>query len=79
MRFEMIGPIRGQRTIAFGRHIRDLADLVREYGRGRWRKMAGSAWVRLPDGSLRLAELHWYDATGIGRRRMKISGYLDTP
>jgi hypothetical protein len=79
MRFEVIGPNEGTRTIAVGRHIRDLADLVREYGRGRWRKMVGSAWARLPDGSLRLADLHWYEATGIGRRRMKISGYLDTP
>ncbi|MGH7518977.1 MAG: hypothetical protein ACREOC_16180 [Gemmatimonadales bacterium] len=79
MQFDIVGSITEQRTIAVGRSIRDLALLVRKYGSWRWRKMAGRAWVRLTDGSLRLAELHWYEASGIGRRRMKIKRYLDAP
>lgn len=52
-------------------------DLRKFYGRGRWRKRKGSATVRLNDGALRLAEIHWYEATGIGRKEFKIKRYLD--
>jgi hypothetical protein len=79
MRFEIVGPIRQQQTLAVGPGIRDLGKLVTRYGRGRWRKMAGSAWVRLADGSVRLAELHWYEASGIGRRQFKIKRFLTAP
>ena len=77
MPFEVVGPIIEQRTIAIGRRIRGLAAITKRYGAGRWRKMSGRAWVRLGDGTMRLAELHWYEATGIGRRNMKIKRYLD--
>jgi hypothetical protein len=77
MRFEVIGPITGQRTIAVGGRIRGLRRLVAAHGKGRWRKMAGVALIRRLDGSTRLAELHWYEATGIGRRKMKVKHYLD--
>lgn len=77
MQFEVVGPIWGERTIATGRRIRHLATLIRRHGRGRWRKKSGCAWVRLQDGTMRLAELHWYEATGIGRRNMKIKRYLE--
>jgi hypothetical protein len=77
MRFEIVGPIRDQRTIAVGRRIRRLAAIVAEYGPGKWRKMSGSAWIRRPDGTVRFAEIHWYEATGIGRRNFKIKRYLD--
>jgi hypothetical protein len=33
--------------------------------------------VELRDGSVRLAELHWYEAHGIGAREYKIKEYLD--
>lgn len=79
MDFEVVGPIRDRRTIAVGRRIRKLPDLIQKYGKAHWRKMAGTAWVRLADGSRRLAELHWYEAAGIGRREIKISGYLPIP
>ena len=49
-----------------------LRDVRRVYGRGRWRKRKGIARVRLSDGTIRIAELHWYEATGIGRREYKI-------
>ena len=72
MRFEILSEISEIETFAIGSGIRDLARLRRAYGRGRWRKRKGVARVRLDDGSVHLAELHWYEATGIGRREIKI-------
>ena len=72
MDFEIIGPLREVETIATGRAIRELRRLRRRYGRGRWRKRKGVAAVRLRDGAVHQAELHWYEAHGIGRREMKI-------
>jgi hypothetical protein len=64
-------------TIAAGRQIRQLARLKKLYGRGRWRKMEGEASIRLASGELRRAELHWYEAHGVGKRNMKFKRYLD--
>ena len=64
-------------TIATGREIRELPRLRRLYGRGRWRKMKCSAQIRLRDGRIRLAELHWYEAHGIGKKEFKRKRYLD--
>jgi hypothetical protein len=75
--FEVIGAIRAIGTIATGRGIRDLAVLQELFGRGNWRKMKGFATVRLEDGMIAEAELHWYEAHGIGKRWMKIKRYLD--
>ena len=77
MHFQIIGEITGVETIATGQSIRELPRLRRLYGKGRWRKMKGNALVRLRDGSLRRAELHWYEAHGIGKRAMKRKRYLD--
>ena len=77
MGFEIIGGITGSRTMAVGRRIRELDRLIRIHGPGRWRKRKGEATVRLPDGTVCRAELHWYEATGIGRKEMKIKRYLD--
>ena len=77
MRFEIIGEILDIETIAVGSHIRDVARLRRRYGRGRWRKMKGTALVRLASGRIRLAELHWYEAHGIGKKELKRKRYLD--
>lgn len=77
MRFEIIGDIRRVRTIATGRGIRELARLQRVYGQGRWRKRKGEAEVRLESGAVRTAELHWYDAHGVGKREFKIKRFLD--
>ena len=77
MDFEIVGQIRDVETIALARSIRVLRYLRRAYGRGRWRKMKGVGTVRLPNGALRTAELHWYDAHGIGKRDVKIKRYLD--
>jgi hypothetical protein len=77
MRFQIIGEISDIETIAVGRHIRDIARLRRRYGRGRWRKMKGTALVRLASGKIRLTELHWYEAHGIGKKELKRKRYLD--
>jgi len=77
MDFIIVGPIRGAETIAVGRKIRELERLVRAYGPGRWRKRRGEATVRLFDGSTKNAELHWYEATGIGSKELKIKRYLE--
>jgi hypothetical protein len=76
MGFEVVGTIGIIEVIAVGRSIRDLPRLRRTYGSGRWRKVKGLATVRLPDGLLYKAELHWYEAHGIGKREMKIKHFL---
>lgn len=75
--FDIVGEITEIATIAVGRRIRQLERLTRLYGQGRWRKMKGRALIRLPSGELRDAELHWYEAHGLGRRDMKLKRYLD--
>ena len=72
MDFEIIGKISEIETIATGRSIRGLARLRKRYGRGRWRKMKGLATVRLEDGTIHTAEIHWYEAHGIGRKEFKV-------
>ena len=77
MDFTVIGEISEIETFAIGRRIHELKRLRKKYGRGRWRKRKGLATVRLSDGVVARAELHWYEATGIGRRELKIKRYLD--
>ena len=77
MYFEIVGAVTDIETIAAGRSIRQLARLQRQYGRGRWRKLKGIAMVRVASGALRRAEIHWYEAHGIGRVRLKIKRLID--
>ena len=77
MTFEIISEIRQIETIAIGRAIHDLTRLRRVYGTGRWHKLKGIATIRLANGRIRLAELHWYEAHGIGRKELKRKRYLD--
>jgi len=72
MDFEIVGEVTDVETIVSGRGVRDRARLRRQYGRGRWRKLKGVANVRLIDGTIRLAEIHWYEAHGIGKREFKL-------
>jgi hypothetical protein len=72
MDFEIVGPVSAVETIAVGRNIRDHRRLNRVYGRARWRKRTGIALVRLDSGETFRAEIHWYEATGVGRREAKI-------
>ena len=77
MRFEILGKIENVETFATGKGIRELTRLQKCYGKGRWRKRKGVANLKMPDGSLRLAEIHWYEAAGIGKKEFKIKRYLD--
>lgn len=77
MYFEIVGEITHVETFAVGSKVRELARLRKLYGRGRWRKRKGFAQVKLADGTTRRAEIHWYEATGIGRREMKIKRFID--
>ena len=77
MSFEIVGNITEIEKIAEGTGIRILPVLRKRYGKGRWRKLKGLAAVRLPDGTVRQAEVHWFEAHGIGKRMMRIKQFLD--
>ncbi len=77
MHFEILGEIQWIETIATGRSIRELRRLNRIYGKTTWRKRKGIAKIRLEDGMVRLAELHWYEGHGKGRKEAKIKKYLE--
>lgn len=76
MHFELVSDISQMETFAVGSGIREIARLRRAYGSGNWRKRKGVASVRLGDGSICLAEVHWYEAAGIGRKEYKIKHFL---
>ena len=71
-RFRILSEIRDIETIASGRGVYIRRHLERTYGRGRWRKLKGMATVELADGTICEAEIHWYEAHGIGRKEFKI-------
>ena len=75
--FQIVGKIRDIQTIATRTGIHNLRGLEERHGSGRWLKRKGIATIRLPDGAIRRAELHWYEAHGIGRRGLKLKRYLD--
>jgi len=75
--FEIIGEITNIEIIAIGNSIRDIIRLQKYYGPGRWRKMKGIATIKLRNGAIHIAELHWYEAHGIGKKEMKRKRYLD--
>ena len=77
MIFRVIGAIDRTQVIAIGRSIRTLKQLRAKFGPGRWRKLKGFVTVELDDGSVRRAELHWYEAHGVGRVMMKVKQYVD--
>jgi hypothetical protein len=76
---EIVSEIAQIQQIAVGASIRELPRLQKAYGPGRWRKLKGVASVRLQSGRMRTAELHWYEAHGIGRKEFKIKRFLDEP
>ena len=75
--FEIVGEITEIEIIARGVGIREVRHLQKKYGAGRWRKLKGKARVRIERGDIRNAEIHWYEAHGIGKRRLKIKRFLD--
>jgi hypothetical protein len=77
MHFEIVGEIEDIEVIARGPSVRERRRLTAQFGLGRWRKLKGIATVRLRDGWTGRAELHWYEAHGIGRRKFKIKRFLE--
>lgn len=78
MRFEIVGKVVEIETFAAGSSIRELSRLRRIHGAGRWRKCRGVAQIRLVDGSIHRAELHWYESHGLGRFEVKLKRFLDS-
>jgi hypothetical protein len=77
MYFEILGKISQVETFATGSGIREIVRLRKMHGKGRWRKRKGIARVKLSDGSMHVAEIHWYEATGIGKKEFKIKRLLE--
>ncbi len=77
MLFEVVGEIHDVEAIAKGPSVRERARLKAQFGAGRWRKLKGTTTVRLRDGTICRAEVHWYEAHGIGRRKFKIKRFLE--
>lgn len=77
MYFAILGNIEDIEVIAIGSGIRELARLQKQFGLGRWRKLKGTANVQLVNGHIRRAQVHWYEAHGIGKRKMKIKRFID--
>ena len=77
MYFEIVGNISGIETIAAGPSVRMRQLLRKRFGGRRWRKLKGIATVRLSDGTIRTAEIHWFEAHGIGKKKMRIKRFLD--
>jgi hypothetical protein len=77
MHFELIGDLSEIETIAVNLSIKERNSLKATYGGRRWRKLKGVGLVRLVNGNLRLAEIHWYEAHGVGKRKMKIKRFLE--
>ena len=78
MDFDVIGEITDIETIASGSAIREAKRLRKAYGEGRWRKRKGSAKIRLNDGTIWKAELHWYEAHTIGKKEIKLKRQLES-
>ena len=77
MHFEILGEILSIETIASGHSIRELRRLNRAYGKTTWRKRKGIGKIRLKDGTVKIAELHWYEGHGKGRKEIKIKKYVE--
>jgi hypothetical protein len=75
--FELVSPITGVEVIAVNLSIRELERLKTQFGGRRWRKLKGFALVRFPNGEVHKSVLHWYEAHGVGKRKMKVKRRLD--
>lgn len=76
MELKLAGKISDIEVIATGKSIREHKRLRKVYGAGRWRKLKGIASIQLSDGTICVAELHWYEAHGIGKKEIKIKRIL---
>ena len=77
MYLDIIGEIEEIETIAVGGKIRDIMRIPKQFGPGRWHKLKGAVNVRLLSGRICKAEIHWYEAPGVGRKKKKIKRIVD--
>jgi hypothetical protein len=77
MYFEIIGEVDNIETIAMGGRIKDIMRLRKKYGTAKWRKLKGVAKICLQSGRICKAEIHWYEAHSIGKKKLKIKRLLD--
>ena len=77
MDFQLLGDVKDIEPIAVNLSIRERKNLKARFGGRRWRKLKGVGLVRFPNGEVRRAELHWYEAHGVGRRKMKVKRVVD--
>jgi len=77
MHFKIVSQIADVQIIASGTAIRERKRLWKAYGKGRWRKLKGNARIELSDGTICHAEIHWYEAHGIGPKEYKIKRFLN--
>lgn len=76
MNFEIIGDIKDIEIIAIGNKIKEIARLKKFYGKGRWRKLKGTANIKINKTDILIAEIHWYEAHGIGKKELKIKRFI---
>ncbi len=77
MHFKIVGPITNVETIAAGAALRERKRLWKAYGKGRWRKLKGTAAVEFLDGTICQAEIHWYEAHGVGKKELRIKRLIE--
>lgn len=65
MKPRLVSDISDVEVIAIGKSIREHNRLRKMYGPG-----------QISDGTAHLAELHWYEAHGIGKKEIKIKRIL---
>jgi hypothetical protein len=75
-KIELISDLTNIEIIAVNLSIRELQNLKKQFGGKRWRKLKGIGLVRFPNGEVRQAELHWYEAHGIGKKKLKVKRIL---
>jgi hypothetical protein len=75
--FELLSEVMRIEVIAVNLSIRERKRLKAQCGGRRWRKLKGEGRVRFPNGEIRQAEVHWYEAHGTGRRKLKVKRVLD--
>jgi hypothetical protein len=76
MGFEIVGELSSIEIVAKGSGVRERKRLRKAYGQGSWRKLKGIASIKLNDGTICEAELHWYEAHGIGKKEFKVKRLL---
>ena len=77
MHFKIIGKVKDVEVIASGTAIRERKRLWKLYGKARWKKLKGIASIEFADGKICRAEVHWYEAHGIGTKEHKIKRIIE--